>query len=241
MRKAFKSVLVLSAATGSLARAASGQVTYQVNADTTAIAGQSGYLDIEFNPIWPNNQGPGTLTHYSPDAQAVVSNFQSDATWNTDYANYPSWDNPPQLGNTTGTPQTGMTMIQDTLTNPGDDPVGTGFDLIGTFGTSISFDVTISGDVFNAVAPAANGNIIDGADTFYFDFYDMNGNLLESSGSSDVNFVNVTAGGAVNTEDGSNGGDPGVVITQVVPEPASLSVVGVGAMGLLGRRRRAGR
>lgn len=228
---AFSGLFAIAASNPSVAR---GDVSYLVTADTSSIAGISGVLDMQFNGEWPNTfQG---ITSYSPDGAATISNFQSDATWNTDYADYPDPWNPPASGDVSGTPLTGMVMNQ----NSADGGGGTEFDLLGTFGQNLSFVVTFSGPMFDTVQPANNNMIYNGPNTFNFDFLDQNtGNTLETGNEFDTEFINVDAGGGITT----GGDDTGVTFAvTTVPEPNSivLTTLGLGAaagMVLLRRRR----
>jgi hypothetical protein len=218
--------------------AAWGNVTVHVTADTTSIAGVTGILDMQFNGSF--GLGPvNGVTHQSPAGTAVVSNFQCDQTtsFDTNYAGYSGWYAPPQFGNVTGTPLTGMTIVSNYVVSPG----ANGFDLYGTFGKSLSFDVTFSGQMMGAVQPPAGGNVYDEPNGFAFDFLDATtGSTLQTGAGFDTNAIAIAAGGAVTITDGTNGGDPGVVMTvEPTPEPATMSLLVLGAAGLVARRRRA--
>lgn len=205
-----------------------------VTADTSSIAGLTGVLDMQFNGSFSLGPKNG-ITYQSPAGTAVVSNFQFDPTtsFDTDYADYPALWSPPQLGSVTGTPLTGMTMVSDYAVSGGANE----FDLCGTFGKSLSFDITFSGQMMGAIQPPDSQNYVyDEPNGFMFDFLDpTTGSTLETNSSLDTNAIVIAAGGALTFTDGTNGGDPGVAIT--VPEPATMSLLVIGGLGALARRR----
>jgi hypothetical protein len=232
---ALRSIVAISIIAGLLPCVAWGDVIVHVTADTSSIAGLTGVLDMQFNGSF--GLGPiNGITHQSPSGTAVVSNFQFDQTtsFDTDYAGYPALWSPPQLGSVTGTPLTGMTMVSDYVVSGAPNE----FDLCGTFGKSLSFDVTFSGQMMGTIQPPdSHSYVYDEPNGFMFDFLDpATGNTLETGSSLDTNSVVIAAGGALTFTDGANGGDPGVMIS--VPEPASMSLLVIGGLGVLARRRR---
>ena len=235
---ALRKIVAISIIAGLIPCMAWGDVMVQVTADTSGIAGLTGVLDMQFNGSF--GLGPiAGITHQSPAGTAVVSNFQFDQTtsFDTNYAGYPSMWSPPQLGSVTGTPLTGMTMVSNYVLSGAPNE----FDLYGTFGKSLSFDVTFSGQMMGAIQPPDSQNYVyDEPNGFVFDFLDpTTGNTLETGSPLDSNSVVIAAGGGLTITDGTDGGDPGVAITvEPTPEPATMSLLVIGGMAVLARGRR---
>lgn len=212
---------------GMATSAANADLTFHVAADTSSIANTAGVLDIQFNGAWSFTDSYTGITHNSPVGVATVSNFQYDPTTSFDAATEY------QFGNIQGDPLSNppMVMTEDIATNPSDDP--TIFEVNGTFGQSLSFDVTFSGAMFDPVQTSGT-NVYDGPNTFTFDFLDPNtGNTLETNSEYDTNSINIDAGGSVTATEG----EPGVIITQSVPEPAAAVLLLVTCLLPLIRRR----
>jgi hypothetical protein len=204
-------------------------VQYAVSVDTSSVASQYGYIDLEFN-------GSSIL----PVQQATldVSNFSTDGTLN------PSDPSPLAVGDATGSLQqtpTPTTLAFDNQSSSSDYTEGI------TFGNSITFDVTINGP---AVGSVANGT---GSAVFQVDFLnsDMSGFLLSNNPTgaftSDPNsYYDFNAGIIFLNSDGSltpveypnlGGGPSALTFTQVVPEPGAASLA-MSVIVLLPRQRR---
>jgi hypothetical protein len=123
--------------------AAFGAVTYQVTVDTSSISGQSGWMDMQFNP--------GGLPIVT--GSAVVSNFFTNATLNPASIQL--------TGDCTGdvSPPTSLVQFHNST------GLNDYFESI-VFGSTLSFHVTLDGDIFSP----PNGTLY--GSTFSLSFYD---------------------------------------------------------------------
>jgi hypothetical protein len=184
----------------------SASVIYLVKVDTTAISGQSGNLDFQFNP--------GNI-----DSQAATASVNSFSTSGT-------------LGNpaiVTGdvTPANASLPASFTLGN------STGFNDVFqpiTFGTTVSFLVTLGGAALNS----PNGTSTSGS-VFAFSLYDAAGTTPLLSSAADGSVVDL----AVNLNGSTTATTESVAAATVIPEPGSCVFLAIGLAGLaLARFRR---
>ena len=179
---------------------------YQVTVNTSSLAGGSGNLDFQFNP------GPGT----TPAATALVSNFSSDGSLIPPAA---------LTGDASGSLPGTLTLDNGTAFNDYFQPF--------TFGTTITFDVTLSGGV-------------DVSDTtgssFAFSLYDAGGvtPLLTTDPSGSVLTVNLNTDGSTTLL--RFPATPGELTTvgplqAAVPEPSTLTLALLGLGGACARQR----
>lgn len=216
-RVGFRSSLILTiACAGSLGMsvARGGMVlSYRVTADTSGIAGTQGFLEFQFNPA----------SSQSLFATASVTGFQTDGTLTTVY---------PNAGDATGTLPSTLSLDNGTAFND----VYQGF----TYGTTVSFDVTLSGPAVGTTPPGTQFG-----STFAFFLEDANSNPLSNSPSGDAADFAINPDGSVtatpNPPINPNGPTVGI---QPVPEPYTLLLASLGITGLLirwrGKSRRSG-
>ena len=122
--KRIKLLLLIIAFVVFAANAAFASYSYDFNIDTTSVAGQTGYLELQFNP----GLNPGV-------AGAVISNFTSDATL----------AGAPQLtGDVTGALPGAVTINNTTGWNDYYQQV--------IFGSSVQFALSLSGSAHNSFA-----------------------------------------------------------------------------------------
>lgn len=179
-----------------------GPITYLVSADTSQLSGQSGYLDFQFNP-----GGAGAAS-----ATATVTDFSPVANLNpSDPNNYIS-------PNVTGS-------LSGTLTIPNSTAFNDFFEAF-TFGNTIQFNVTLSGDALNPSNPSGSNTI---GSSFAFSLYasDAMTPLLTTDANGSVLTLIVNGNGttSVLTFPQSPGNPPvasGVPTFNPVPAPPSL-------------------
>jgi len=132
-------LIPLALAWSSADRAAASPVSYIVTINTSTVSGQSGFLDLKFNPGNATTQ-PATVQILNYSGGSLVG--------------------PPSVtGNVTGTLPPGLTMVNSTALNDYFEAI--------TFGSSISFVVTLSGPAIDA----PNGTATAGS-TFGVGLYD---------------------------------------------------------------------
>lgn len=193
-----------------------GPITYHVSVDTSSINGQSGFLDLQFNP------GGNTAKL----ATATVTNF-------TPAGNLQPLDPNNVQGDVTGSLPGPLALTNDTFND-----YFQGF----TFGTSIAFDLTLSGPALDS----PGGNF---GSSFALSLYDSTGTLplLTNAVNGSVLTTNLNANGTTTAIPSPNaGGGPPVAAatpaTSAVPEPSSLLLLSMGSLSLLGygfsRKRR---
>jgi len=164
-------------------RAQAGSITYLVTVDTTLLDTQYGYLDFQFNP------GGGSAL----PATATVTNFLTDGILNpSDLNNSTSGDVTNSLP---GTPANPLTIDNGVNNNSGFNDYFEGF----TYGTSIGFDLTLSGAAVNnsGTSPLA----LDGS-SFAFSLYDSTGTIpqLTTDPNGSVLTINVNVNGTTSVE-----------------------------------------
>ena len=216
-RATLRSVLPLAVALasfGSWGTARAGMVTYVVTADTSSLSGLSGYLDFQFNPNGAAPVAPNTTS-------ATITAFTTDGVLGAPL---------PPIGDASG----GPLPLPVTIVN--DDPGLTNDYTQGiTFGTTLTFDVTLSG---TDVGAASAG------DLFAFSLQDVNfvGSSTGPGGSIVTIAVNADGSTTGTAYDPINPGGPTATVTPLgaVPEPSSvvgtLTALGA-ALGYRGFRR----
>jgi hypothetical protein len=189
-------------------RTAMADITYDVTVDTPSLTGTSGYIDFQFNPANSSSLfATAALNNFSTDGIVGAQAFQSgDATGPANGAL-----TPPPLSFDNGTALNELT-----------------YNL--TYGTTISFDVTLSGTALNGGAPAGASS------TFALTLLDPGGNAFSTGpGGAIVTIVVNPDGSTTGTaySPSTPGGPTGTVSAAgTVPEPSTL-VLGVIAFGAL--------
>ena len=183
--------------------ASAGPIIYAVNVDTSSISGTAGSLDFNFNP------GP----FVTQPASLQILNFASDGTLSDCSANIQGFC---PTGDVTG-------QLPATLTFDN----GTGFnDYFDdfTFGTAISFDVSLYGPALSA----PDGVSTSGSAFAFSMFSDPGGTIPVLTTDTTDGFaftVGVNLDGTSTVTDVS----PQTDVTGAVPEPSGLASVGVAA------------
>jgi hypothetical protein len=202
-----------------------GYVSYQVNVDTSSppIPGTDGFLFFQFNP--------GDAT--SQLATATVTGFQGVGGTLTTSAQYD--------GDASGLLPGSLTLVNDTALND----VLQGF----TFGSSLSFDVALSGPGVGATAGATASPFIPAGSSFALSLFDSLGDiLLTTDPNSSVVTLNLNADGTTSPmtfgQSPTNNTPATSIIPAVTPapEPSSLTLLASAlpaafAIGLRLRRR----
>ncbi len=190
---------------------AQGNVIYQIAADTTAIQGTTGYLDLQFNP-----GGAGTLA-----STATISSFHTDATG----LSLSTTD-----GDVSGTLVRGPLAINNTFFLN---------DLLEniTFGTNIAFTLTLSGPGLASPDPTLSGSSF-GLSLYDSNFdslltTDVAGTVVTINVNSDGNTSPETF-----PSDGTGGAPVGNAALQssAVPEPSTIALFAIAMFGLGARR-----
>lgn len=191
-------MLLGSSATG---RVHATLILYQVNVDTQALNGQSGYLDFQFNPGGSSAlPATATVTNFTPLGNLIPLDPN-------DLSTGPS-------GDVSGSLDSSLTLKNSTAYND----FFQGF----TYGSNLSFNVTLSGDALNNPSGSTYGS------SFAFSLYDSSGTtlLLTTDPYGSVMTINVDAGGTMSVEtfDTPGGGLPVGSVSPLVtsaPEPSS--------------------
>src|SRR5580658_492306 len=210
LNKSFLSISFL-AVCGLGAPAAFADIQYAVTVDTTGQLGNSGYIDLQFNP--------SSLT--TQFTSAAVTNFSTDGTldvFGDDFFDGTS-------GDVSGTLPGTVSFDNGTTTNEYTQGI--------TFGTTISFDLDLSGPAIDL----PNG---EGGGSFFLTFYDPSGNPLLTNSSNDAAFeVDINGDGSTSPTAFPNAsGGPSVVTyvgpTEVpaIPEPSMVLLLAGGLAAL---------
>jgi opacity protein-like surface antigen len=188
--------------------AAADAVSYHVTVNTSSINGQSGYLDFSLLPSAFDSQL----------ATVQVLNFGTDGVVSA---------NPAFLtGDASGMLPGTISLDNATFFND--------YFQDFTFGNSLSFDLLLGGPALESPDGVASGG-----STFTFGMFanDQVTPLLSTSPNGEALDVNVNLDGTASyTTYPAAAGQPSAV--QVVPEPASLTLLVSGAFGLLMFRKR---
>jgi len=189
--------------------AAADAVTYHVNVDTSAIDGQSGYVDFSLLPS----------DFTSQSVTAEVQNFATNGTVSS--------NSPVLTGDASGLLPGTLTLDNATFFND--------YFQDFTFGSALSFDLLLNGPALSA----PDG--ISGGSSFTFGMYapDQITPLLTTSPDGEALRIDVNSDGttSVTTFDAGDGSGSVVQTAQAVPEPASLTLLLSGALGVLYKRK----
>lgn len=206
MKNRLALVLTLLAAGAWATTAHADAVIYSIHVNTSSLAGNYGYIDMELN------QG----TFSSPAVSATVADFTTDGTLNpADPSNYAS---PTVTGSLPGT----LSIVADTST---DYFAGL------TFGDYLNLNVTLAGPGVSLAGTAGGTS----GTLFQLSFFDSTGSIPLLSG--DPSGINVQVSIDQNGIPTPSSLDPSSTIS-LVPEPASLSLLALGASALLARRKK---
>lgn len=202
--------ILLVAATSLLlgSLAAANAFDVHVTVDTSSISGQSGYLDFSLLPSAFDSQF----------ATAEIQHFGTDGMVS---ANAPFI-----TGDASGMLPGTLSLDNATFYND--------YFQDFTFGNSLSFDLLLDGPALESP-----DGIASGGSTFTFGMFasDQVTPLLSTSPNGEALDVNVNLDGTASyTTYPAGAGQPSAV--QVVPEPASLTLLVSGAFGLLMFRKR---
>ncbi len=206
----FLSALAFAAVGTLVAGAAQAQTRYQVTVNTSSLNTTSGDLDFQFNP-----GGSGALA-----AAVQITNFTTNGT----------------LVGASMTSGGGTGALPGTLTinnNPGINEVFQGF----TFGSTLSFAVTLSGAALTPPAGTTQGSL------FGFTLFDNSGNsLLSNNPDGSALEISVNPNGSVTPQPAPPGANGLTVTPAPVPEASTTVSFGLllagGAGGLAAARRR---
>ncbi len=197
------------------ANARAGTMNFVVNIDTSAYTGISGDIEFQLGTAGDNVPITATFTNYSSDAMlsGTTINF-----------------NPGAAPNATVSGQLDL----NTLTLFNDDSAAQIADadqLIGNFGTTISFLVTLSGDGIGAASASSPVLAISLFDSAVNPLY---------SGPPETNYA--AAFFQVNTDGTVTQTNYPSIVPSPVPEPSTLVALASGSMvvGLTSLRRRKG-
>jgi hypothetical protein len=212
-------------------------VTYQFTMDTSSLSGTGGFIDMQFSES--GFTGPGA---YNTDATATVSNFQTDGSLVSEdpYTTTVPFGSPLAFGDLTGILPSSVVFTADGDGSTNDYTQGI------TFGSQLSFDLTLAGQgVTTPICPGTGGTSCS-APGFFIDFFDSTGSTFLFSndptgtgtgwviGGVDVN-LDTTTTPFLNP--GPNGGPSDLTITPV-PEPSALLILASGLIVMLAVSRR---
>jgi len=185
--------------------AAANTVSYDITVNTSTINGDDGFVDFTLQPSDSTSQ----------PAMVSITSFATDGTV--------SANDPLRTGDATGTLPGTVELDNGMFFND--------YFHEFQFGSYISFDVTLSGDVLTNPDGTLDGS------TFNFSMFAADGftPLLTSSSEGSAFRVDVVNGTAALTTYPNESGGPSDVH---VPEPASLGLLASGALGLLAFRKR---
>jgi hypothetical protein len=200
-------------------RASAGRIVFSVSVDTSAIVGQQGFLDLQFNP-----GGAGALP-----TTATVTNFTTDATLLASLNGTTAGTD----GDATGTLPGTLTINNTFILNDVFQPV--------TYGSVVDFTVTLSGQGVDQPNPALPGSAF--ALTLYAS--DFATPLLTTDPSGSVATINLNPNGSTTalTFPATPGGSAAATVTPAtpppsVPEPSTLSLALLGSAVCWVLRRR---
>jgi hypothetical protein len=185
---------------------ARASVAYLVSVDTSTLSGDSGFLDFQFQPGSNFQSGSVEVSSFTP-AGALGSGSAS--------------------GNVTGTLPPSITIVNDASPPPFGNDYFIGF----TYGSSLSFLVTLGGPVIETPNDSSDGS------TFSFGMFASDGAtpLLTTDTTDGYAFlINVNPDGSTEVSDFITTSNS---VAQAIPEPGLTGLIGTGLCFVLANRR----
>jgi hypothetical protein len=194
--------------------AAAASMVFLVTVNTSAVNGNSGFLDFQFTPEASTSQAAiARMSNFNADGGALVFNLNS----------------PQVTGDVLGGP------LPAPLTFSNATAVNEVFQQF-TFGSLFSFVLSLSGPALSSPNGTAAGS------TFGVGLFDSSGQIAiltnQASGTGFAGTVDVNLDGTTTATSFPTGsGGPPVVTFQALPEPGTMLLLGLGAAGVFMLRK----